>query len=71
MSDTSTSLFDVTQQPAQPESTSLFDASKVDENIRAISAIEDRWRLPKLPDVVKLDLASAPETTPQGISDIL
>lgn len=52
------------ESPAPP------DADRIDKNLRAISAVENGWRLPALPDFVKLDLATA-SPTPLGASNFL
>jgi hypothetical protein len=50
---------------------SQFDVATVDTNVRTISAIESTWKLPRLPDVVKLDLASVTGMQPSGIQEFL
>ncbi len=51
--------------------TSAIDASQVDQNLKAITAIHSSWRLPTLPDEVKLDLASQPGVTPDHLNNFL
>lgn len=51
--------------------TSDFDVSRVEENVKAIRAVENRWRLPQLPDELKMDLAAMDGVEPQGLSDFL
>lgn len=51
--------------------TSTFDASAVDANIKAIGAVEASWRLPALPEDVKLDLASQPGVTQDHLTNLL
>jgi hypothetical protein len=65
--------FQAIQAPAESqfEGPSQFDVSGVDSNLRAISAVEAKWRLPKLPDEVKLDLASMPEVDSASITSLL
>jgi hypothetical protein len=50
---------------------SQFDVGAVDRNFRAISSIESTWRLPQLPDEVKLDLASTPGVDEQSLTELL
>jgi hypothetical protein len=51
------SLLDLNPAPAAAPAASLIDTSKVSANLDQIHAIEAGWTLPKLPDMVKLDLA--------------
>lgn len=67
------------QDPFSPQSSpgSSFgtgpppEAMGLDESVRRISAVEAGWRLPGLPDEVKLDLASHPDLNPQQAADFL
>ena len=47
------------------------DTSAIDKNLRAISQVESSWRLPTIPDDVKLDLASQPGMDHQSLSNFL
>jgi len=53
------------------DSTSAFDVESFDGVFKSISAVESRWRLPALPDEVKLDLASMPGVTPESVTSLL
>lgn len=57
-------------QPDLQSSTLGLDASATDQNLRAIRQVEKTWRLPTLPDGVRLDLASS-GVAPNGISTFL
>ena len=46
-------------------------AAQIDRNLRQISAVERTWRLPALPDGVKLDLAAMPGVDEVGLSNLL
>ncbi|HKZ20284.1 MAG TPA: hypothetical protein VJQ57_09255 [Acidimicrobiia bacterium] len=48
-----------------------LDVSRVDANLKAARAVEMGWRLPELPELVKLDLASVPGVTPESVSALL
>ena len=50
---------------------SSFDASKLDSNIKAITAVERTWRSPGLPAEVKLDLAAMPGVDAGGLQGFL
>jgi hypothetical protein len=50
---------------------SEFDVAGIDRNFRAISSVERVWRLPALPEEVKLDLAAVPSVTPESLTDLL
>jgi hypothetical protein len=63
-----TSILDAS---AQAPVASAFDASQVDKNLKAIHAVQSGWRLPQLPDEVKLDLASKPGVTEDHINNLL
>jgi hypothetical protein len=62
-----TSLFD--RPDAGP--TSQFDVSSIDANLRSIMAVEGRWRMPPLPDEVKLDLAALPGVQANHLTSLL
>lgn len=47
------------------------ESSPIDQNLQSIRHVEKTWRLPALPDQVKLDLASHPALNPTGISQFL
>ena len=51
-------------------SESGIDSSGIDQNLRRIKAVEAGWRLPALPDMVRLDLASMPGVDNQ-VGDLL
>ncbi len=72
MSDFAASAFDASAElaPAAP-STSSFDVTSVEQNLKTVSAIEQRWRLPAVPEMVKLDLAADPTQNPQSLTDFL
>jgi hypothetical protein len=61
------SRFDVASNPT----TSLFNTSQVDKNLRQLSAVDSMTRMPALPDTVKLDLASLPGATEDSLLDLL
>jgi hypothetical protein len=65
--------FSPTSSFAAPEAqpASAFDVTSIDKNLRSISAVEQRWRLPALPDSVKLDLATAPGVNEVGVQSFL
>lgn len=63
-----TSLLDASGL-AQP--TSQFDASAIDANLKAITAVQSSWRLPQLPPEVSLDLAKQPGVTPDHLNNLL
>jgi hypothetical protein len=67
-------LVQETSSVVQPESALVSSGTNVptlDKNLRAISAVEARWRLPEVPDMVRLDLASLPGVTPETLSSFL
>src|SRR5687768_10047557 len=64
-------LASVTPTSSQFSADSQFDVTSVDSNLRAISAVESKWRLPALPDEVKLDMASMPDVSQQDITEFL
>lgn len=45
---------------------SEFDVTNLDQSLQSMSAVEQTWRAPKLPDEVKLDLAMMPEIEDTG-----
>jgi len=53
------------------DSTSAFDVEAFDRTFKTISAVESRWRLPALPDEVKLDIASMPGVTAESVTSLL
>lgn len=63
-----TSLLDASGL-AQP--TSQFDASAVDANLKAISAVQASWRLPQLPPEVTMDLAKQPGINQDHLNNLL
>lgn len=60
----------LTQGSLLPEAETL-DASAIDRNLRAIRQVEATWRLPELPDGVRLDLAAAPGASHTSVSRFL
>jgi hypothetical protein len=72
-----TEMTDSLEALAQPETPSILgaglmlDASAVDKNLRAIRQVESTWRLPSLPDEVRLDLATQSGLQPQHVSSFL
>ena len=48
-----------------------FQLETVDQNLKAISAIEGSWTMDALPDEVKLDLAMSPSMTPDTTASLL
>lgn len=60
-----------TVTPESQFTQSEFDVTSVDSNFRAISAVESKWRLPRLPEEVKLDLALMPELDSDSITSFL
>lgn len=50
---------------------SEFDIQAVDRNFRAIQAVEGKWGLPRVPDEVKLDLASMSGIDDRSLTDLL
>jgi hypothetical protein len=50
---------------------SKFDVTNLDRTVQAISAVERTWRQPRLPDEARVDLASLPGVTPEGIVGFL
>lgn len=48
-----------------------LDASAIDKNLRSIRQVESTWRLPSLPDDVRLDLAANSSIAPSALSGFL
>jgi hypothetical protein len=48
-----------------------LDASAIDKNLRSIRQVESTWRLPALPDDVRLDLAANSSIAPETLSSFL
>ena len=48
-----------------------LDAHRVERNREAIDLVESAWRLPAVPDLVKLDLATSPYATPESLTEVL
>lgn len=48
-----------------------LDASAIDKNLRSIRQVESSWRLPALPDDVRLDLAANSSIAPAALSGFL
>ncbi|MBA3406362.1 MAG: hypothetical protein H0U13_17035, partial [Gemmatimonadaceae bacterium] len=73
MSDAFTSsLFDASASTnALTGGTSQLDTSQIDRNLRQISAVENSWRLPAVPDAVRFDLATAPGMTEPGLLEFM
>jgi hypothetical protein len=73
------SMFDTPSQPdfgssftgSSFDSPSEFDVSAATRNVRTISTIESRWRLPQLPEEVKLDLAFMPGVDDNALTQLL
>jgi hypothetical protein len=57
--------------PILPELSGGINVSAIDQNLRAIKHVESTWRLPTLPDVVRLDLASFPGIQHQNLTQFL
>jgi hypothetical protein len=58
MSDTSALLSGPELDATIATPSSTLDVSSIDRSLRAISQVESAWRLPELPDEVRLDLAT-------------
>lgn len=54
-----------------PEVGSAFDVTNLDHSFREVAAVERGWRLPALPDAVKLDLISQPDVNREGLGAFL
>ena len=48
-----------------------FDVASVDRKFKALNAVEQRWRLPGIPEEVKLDLVTMPEMDDRSLTDFL
>lgn len=57
--------------PAELTTPSQFDLTQADRNFQQIQAVENRWSLPRLPDMAKLDLATMPGADEDGIYGLL
>lgn len=66
----------LTQGPLLTQGSSLapetsLDPTAIDRNLRAIKQVEATWKLPQLPDGVRLDLAGAPGASHTYVSQFL
>lgn len=57
------SQFEAVEQPIG----SQFDLARIDRNLQQISTVEQTWSRPALPEMVKMDLASMPDVTEDGL----